>query len=133
MTRLALVLAVAGTLAGAAPAHAFWFQTPSHNIACMGDKHSIRCDTRFQTKFMAPAYKPKGCDVDWGPLTMGPRTRAHIACVGDTVLNPKASVLAYGTTKIFGPFTCTSRTSGLRCRNLAGHGWFLRRQKQFRF
>ena len=29
-----------------------------------------------------------------------------------------------------GKFRCTSRTSGLRCQNRAGHGWFLSAQKQ---
>ena len=61
-------------------ASSFWFQTPSHNIACIGDSKSIRCDTRFVTKYSQPQYKPKGCDVDWGPLGMGPTGRAHV-CV----------------------------------------------------
>ena len=115
-------------------ASSFWFQTPSHNIACIGDSKSIRCDTRFVTKYSRPAYKPKGCDVDWGPLGMAPRSRAHVLCVGDTALNPKAKVLAYGTSKVYGgAFRCTSRTSGLRCQNPAGHGFFLSRQKQSTF
>jgi hypothetical protein len=135
VARRALVSAVVlvALLAASATAEAFWFQTPSKAIACTGDAKSIRCDTRFHTRFMSPAYKPKGCDVDWGPLVMGPRTRAHVACVGDTALNPKAKVLHYGQSKLFGPFRCTSRTSGLRCQNRAGHGWFLSRQKQSRF
>jgi hypothetical protein len=130
---LGIALVTAAVLASPAEASAFWFQTPSKNIACTGDSTSIRCDTRFPTKFMAPAYKPKGCDVDWGPLVMGPRTRAHVACVGDTVLNPNARILRYGQSRLFGPFRCTSRTTGLRCQNRAGHGWFLSRQKQSLF
>ena len=113
----------------------FWFQTPSHNIACTGDSTTIRCDTRFVTKYSRPVYKPTGCDVDWGPLGMGPRGRAHVLCVGDTALNPKANVLRYGSSKLYGggAFRCTSRTSGLRCHNRAGHGFFLSRQEQSTF
>ena len=108
-----------------------FFQTPSHNIGCVVDSQSIRCDTRFQTKYSQPQYKPKGCDVDWGPLGMGPRSRVHVLCVGDTALDPKARVLKYGESKLFGgKFRCTSRISGLRCQNRAGHGFFLSRQKQ---
>ena len=122
MTALLAVLAATGS---------FWFQTPSHNIACIGDTTYIRCDTRFVTKFSQPVYKPKGCDLDWGPLGMGPRNKAHILCVGDTALNPKAKVLAYGKSKVYGnAFRCTSRTSGLRCQNRAGHGFFISRGKQ---
>ena len=114
-----------------AAAGSFWFQTPSHNIACIGDSTYIRCDTRFVTKFSKPVYKPKGCDLDWGPLGMGPRGRAHVLCVGDTALNPKAKVLGYGSSKLYaGKFRCTSRVSGLRCQNRSGHGFFISRQKQ---
>jgi hypothetical protein len=112
-------------------ATSFWFQTPSHNIACVGDAKSIRCDTRFVTKFSQPQYKPKGCDVDWGPLGMGPTGRAHVLCVGDTALNPKAKVLPYGRSRLYaGKFRCTSRKSGLRCQNRSGHGFFIAREKQ---
>lgn len=133
--RVGLVaLLAAAALALPAGASAFWFQTPSHKIACVGTATYIRCDTRFQTKYSAPAYKPKACDLDWGPLTMGPRGRAEVLCAGDTALNPKAAVLPYGKSKLFGrKFRCTSRTSGLRCQNRSGHGWFLSAQKQSTF
>ncbi|MFL5840327.1 MAG: DUF6636 domain-containing protein [Thermoleophilaceae bacterium] len=125
------MLAVALVVAASS---SFWFQTPSHNIACVGNAKYIRCDTRFQTKFYAPAYKPKGCDLDWGPLTMGPRGHAEVLCAGDTALNPKAAVLGYGRSKLFGKaFRCTSRSSGLRCQNRSGHGWFLSKRTQSRF
>jgi len=62
---------------------------------------------------------------------MGPTGRAHVLCVGDTTLDPKAKVLAYGSSKLYGgKFRCTSRTSGLRCANRSGHGFFISRQKQ---
>ena len=108
-----------------------FFQTPSHNIGCLVDKTYIRCDTRFMTKYSQPHYKPKGCDLDWGPLGMSPTGRVHVLCVGDTAIDPKARVLKYGESRLFaGKFRCTSRTTGLRCQNRAGHGFFISRQKQ---
>jgi uncharacterized protein DUF6636 len=112
----------------------FSFQTPSHNIGCVGDAHYIRCDTRYVTKYSQPRYKPPGCDLDWGPLSMGPRGRAHVICAGDTALNGHAPVLRYGTSRLYaGKFRCTSRATGLRCQNRSGHGWFLSRQYQTTF
>ena len=112
-------------------ASSFWFQTPSHNIACVGDSRYIRCDTRFVTKYSQPRYKPRRCDLDWGPLGMAPTGRVHVQCVGDTALNPKAKVLPYGKSRLYaGKFRCSSRTSGLRCQNRSGHGFFISRQKQ---
>jgi hypothetical protein len=109
----------------------FSFQTPSHQIGCVGDAHYIRCDTRYATKYAQPRYKPKGCDLDWGPLSMGPRGKAGVICAGDTALDRHAPVLGYGKSRLYaGKFRCTSRTSGLRCQNRSGHGWFLSRQKQ---
>jgi hypothetical protein len=125
---------MSAVIAIAAATSVFWFQTPSHNIACTGYAKTIRCDTRFVTKYSQPRYKPTGCDLDWGPLGMGPTGRAHVLCVGDTALNPKAQVLRYGQSKVFGgKFRCTSRTSGLRCRNRSGHGFFLSRSRQSTF
>ena len=109
----------------------FSFQTPSHNIGCVGDAHYIRCDTRFATKYSQPRYKPRGCDLDWGPLSMGPRGKARVICAGDTALDSHAPVLRYGRSKVYaGKFRCTSRSTGLRCQNRSGHGWFLSRQTQ---
>ena len=56
--------------------------------------------------------------------------RARRLCVGDTAMDPDAKVLAYGKTKHYGPFTCTSRTTGLRCTTAAGHGFALSRATQ---
>jgi hypothetical protein len=30
--------------------------------------------------YSQPRYKPNGCDVDWGPLGMGPTGGAHVLC-----------------------------------------------------
>jgi hypothetical protein len=56
-----------------------------------------------------------------------------VLCVSDTPTSPQAKVIAYGRTWRGGPFTCSSRTTGLRCSNRAGHGFFLSRQRWSRF
>ena len=50
--------------------------------------------------------------------------------VTDTLGDPKAPVLGYGKTKRVGPFTCTSRRTGLSCHNRNGHGFTVSRERQ---
>jgi hypothetical protein len=55
--------------------------------------------------------------------------KAAALCVSDSVHDKRAKTLAYGKTRKFGSFKCTSKTSGLRCTNRAGHGFFLNRDR----
>jgi hypothetical protein len=127
----ALALAPAATSTATTSADAF--RTPSGHIACMyqhysGDPARLRCDV---DDVAHPAHRPKSCDLDYGSAFGLTRTgAAQRLCVGDTVDDPKAKVLNYGKTKHYGPFTCTSRTSGLRCTTAAGHGFDLSRARQ---
>jgi hypothetical protein len=106
------------------------FQTPSHHIACAYETSpsSLRCD------ISDVAHRPKrpaSCELDYGSaFGLTASGRGKRLCVGDTVLNPKAKVLAYNKSRRLGPFTCTSRASGLRCTTKAGHGFSLSRQTQ---
>jgi ribosome modulation factor len=132
MLRLTLVLAL--FLPASASAKFVLFQTPSHNIGCLYSSSPVylRCDIRSGLK--PPPPKPKGCTVDWtGGYQMGATGRSHTLCAGDTVISSNARVLRDGTTWRGGPFTCKSTTSGLRCRNRSGHGFFLSRQHSYRF
>jgi hypothetical protein len=132
---LAAVLAGALAAPGAASAKdtIISFQTPSHGIGCVysvfDGRASIRCDVRDVAH---PAPKPASCELDYGSaFGLGTTGRAQRLCVGDTVLNPKAKVIAYGRTRRLGSsFTCTSRTTGLRCTSRAGHGFVLSRARQ---
>jgi hypothetical protein len=114
-------------LAVPAAAHGFvdrTFQTPSKHIKCAYIGNSarsavIRCDL-WQLN-----------DVGY---TVGPRGKGRRLHITDTVGDPKAPVLRYGTSRRFGRYTCTSRTSGLTCRNRAtGHGFFVSSQRQRTF
>ena len=139
---LAFAIGVVGSAApglGATKAPAY-FETPSGNIACAWfadfDKPSktyVRCEI---TSLLRPMPKrPASCDVDWGyGLTLANTGRASVLCAGDTIRRQgRRAVLAYGTTWRKRGITCRSRSVGLTCRNAAGHGFFLSRERWQRF
>jgi len=133
MAMMMVLLAPAGARAAAATATLTAFQTPSKHIACMysrggGQPAELRCDV---AGVRTPPKRPASCALDYGTaFGLKATGRATRLCVGDTVLDPKASVLAYGRTRHYGPFTCTAKTNGLRCTTRAGHGFALSRQTQ---
>src|SRR5690349_22941905 len=117
MKRVALGAAVVA-VAAAAPADAATqrvFRTPSKRIACLMLKTSVRCDTFFLN------------DVAFRLTAHGKGKRIHVT---DTVALVKEPTLAYGKSAKLGPFTCTSRTDGLTCRNRQKHGFFVSRESQ---
>ncbi len=124
---LAIVVAPAG-----ASSSITWFRTPSKNIYCAwfhesGSTQVLRCDV---SRLTHQAPKPRGCQFDWGrSFGMNPTGRAATLCVSDSVHDKRAKALAYGNTRKFGSFSCTSKTSGLRCSNRSGHGFFLNRDR----
>jgi hypothetical protein len=104
------------------------FITPSRNIGCFGDSTGVRCDIR--TTSAKPPKKPANCRLDWGSAYEVNRIgRGHGLCVGDTALpdpNKREPVLKYGHTIRLGKkLRCTSKRTGLTCRNGAGHGFTL--------
>ena len=119
----------------AAPARATdvirFFRTPSGNIGCAyayfeGESPTLRCDIRSGLQPAPP--RPRSCDLDWAyGYELGATGLAHTFCAGDTALNPRATVLAYGQVWRQAGFTCTSRTTGLTCLNRSGHGFLLSR------
>jgi hypothetical protein len=125
---LALAAPGAGAVSGLDP-----FMTPSRHIACMyqhlpDTKAELRCDVDHVAH---PPKRPESCELDYGSaFGLTATGRARRLCVGDTVRDPKAKILKYGTTKRYGPFTCTSKPSGLRCTTKAGHGFELSRERQ---
>jgi hypothetical protein len=135
--RYSLAVAVAAALMLASPAAASaklrFFSSPSKSIGCLysstsGGK-SLRCDLEHVDH---PKPKPASCEFDYGQaFGLNPSGRAKRLCYSDTVRNPDASVLAYGKTRRFGPFTCrVHRTRGMRCTSKTGHGFRLSRHRQ---
>jgi hypothetical protein len=106
------------------------FRTPSGNIACAASDApvALRCDIRSGLRPTPP--RRSNCPVDFGDsVGMGKRGRPYLVCHGDTVIDPRARVVRYGSSiRVLG-FKCTSRTTGLTCANASGHGWFLSRER----
>ncbi|MDA0159080.1 hypothetical protein OM076_02285 [Solirubrobacter ginsenosidimutans] len=112
-----LALIALALFAGAASAsvHVTTFQTPSHRILCGyergdDDPAHIRCDLRFLAGRAAYLW---------------PTGKAFIDGANDVIADPHtAPVLAYGHSRRFGQFRCTSRTTGLTCINRTDHHGF---------
>lgn len=136
--RLVVALVLASLVLGGASAASgrdvlVSFVMPSHRIGCMdtdggGTPTFLRCDVLDVDH---PAARPASCKLDYGhAFGLTARGRARRLCVGDTAVDPRAKVLAYGRSRRLGPFRCTSRRTGLRCTNAAGHGFALSRAQQ---
>jgi hypothetical protein len=115
---LAAALLAALTLAAPATADATIraFKSPTGNIGCLYHRDpdtpkSVRCDTL------------NGGDR---AVVVHRTGKGRIIKVTDTVLDPEAPTLAYGKKRSFGGITCTSRRTGMTCKNHAGHGFKVR-------
>jgi hypothetical protein len=101
------------------------FQMPSRNIGCLLDGTRLRCDIRSGLK--PPPSKP--CRGDWGGIVMIARGAARANCAGDTVYDPAAPTLPYGSAWGGAGITCRSRSTSLTCTAFAGpHGFMLSRE-----
>ena len=100
------------------------FRTPSHNVYCLymstqGPGPWIRCDVL--------SLNDTGFTVD-------KRHKARKIHITDSVVSTRAKALGYGKRLRVGPFTCSSRASGLKCKSRSsGHGFKLSKQRQTRF
>lgn len=122
---LARFLVAAACAACALPAAAravdTTFRTPSGKILCayhdpFDEAPQIRCDLLFLND-RAAILKRSG--------------KARIIKVTDVAGHPRSRVLAYGTSRRFGVYSCTSRRSGLTCKNRrSGHGFTVSRESQ---
>ena len=128
---LALLLLIAS---GAAHAQSgpTGFQSPSKNIACAyfdyDKQNTLRCDIMEAT---VTARRPADCDLEWGKaFEMNAKGGATRLCYGDTVMDPKMPVLAYGEVWQRGGFTCTAEQTGVTCFNADRRGFSLARAKQ---
>ena len=104
------------------------FQTPSGNIGCFIDKHSVRCD--IDKRQWKPTPAPSDCQLDYGQgisLTAG--GGAEFVCAGDTVLGSGGETLEYGQSISAGLLRCESAEDGLTCSDTeTGAGFFLSQQ-----
>ena len=108
------------------------FKSPSQNIGCALAVGYARCD--INRRDWSPPPKPASCDVDYGQgLTISRNgSRGRFVCAGDTVLGGRVT-LRYGRSLRRGSITCTSRLSGVTCKNRRGHGFRISRGGYRRF
>lgn len=125
----ALLVASLAPSTGAAPLGTRKFKMPSRNIHCLLSNGTLRCDIRSG---LNPEPK-RDCDFDWGALSLRVRSRAKPLCISDTIADPDATTLRYGKKWKRRGIVCTSRRTGLRCRNRVDHGFFLSRRDWDRF
>ncbi len=120
-----------------AQADVWTFETPSENIQCsVGEGHEfsdIECTLNAYNS--APFIpRPDWCQYDWGhTFRMKDRGHVEMVCKPHRPHTGGFHRADYGVEGKFGGFTCFSSTSGLECRNLDGHGFFLSRGQQTLF
>jgi hypothetical protein len=114
------------------------FRSPSGNIKCLYQPVApafLYCTigaANYANKLVAYcAAAPRG--VDWAGFTLGKKSKGSVACSGGTLYEPSPQhpryvTLAYGNTWRRSVFTCSSRATGVTCRNPNGHGMFISRE-----
>jgi hypothetical protein len=112
------------------------FRSPSGNIKCYynpkgltsrGFTPVLRCSLNHADYAVTLQHR---CESgDWHGFTLTPTRKPLLFCPGGaTGDHPVYRTLAYGKSWQRGPFTCTSRVTGVTCRNRTGHGLFISRQ-----
>jgi hypothetical protein len=140
--QLALLSAFAVLAVGAAAASAArlpGLETPSHNISCFfipdwpTEDGVLLCTIRvalYVDRLQTSCIDGPG--LDWRGFALPRRGKAEVFCAGGLMHDPvdklMFSLVGYGKTWQFAPFSCTLRTTGLTCVNASGHGLFLSRQ-----
>jgi hypothetical protein len=141
---------VAGALAGvafaavadaSAPKPIPGIHSPSGNIRCLfvppphaSSTPSLHCSITHASYAAELQHQcsamPAG--VDWHGFELSPARRGAVTCSGGILYDPSTerpeySTLGYGKTWRHGPYTCTSRVTGLTCTNTNRHGLFISR------
>ncbi len=103
------------------------FLTPSRNIGCAISSDQVRCDIVERSYDLPP--KPASCHGGFGrSIAVGRAGIAAFVCVRDTVIDPGAPILGYGSSTQVGDFGCTSSTESISCYHLeSDHGFELSR------
>ncbi len=110
------------------------FRSPTGNIGCVFSSGldgfatpAVRCDIR--TRLRPAPRAPKSCKLDYGDSLQVLKTgRASLVCHGDTAIEPRSRIIAYGHQFSRAGITCASRASGMTCTNLSRHGFFVSRE-----
>jgi hypothetical protein len=147
VVRAAVVLSVALLVSGGSPAFGARlaarygaFKTPSRNIVCgysidVHGRASMECGVKSGLKPPPRRIHCLAGDPNDKRVSLRDLGRAApVLCAGDPgpllpQIEAKARVLGYGRTWSAGGISCSSATVGLTCRNRAGHGFVLSRER----
>lgn len=96
------------------------FGNASHTVTCRitpdGDNAGIQCSTDEFT--YTPPSPPPGCnDPGWGHTLALTTTTVGFSCAPPTTAAPDTKPLADGATTTAGPYTCTSNSDAVTCRD----------------
>lgn len=121
-----------------ASAGAVTFSSPTGNIICVGDTDEIvGVECYIDNIQKSTVKKPAGCQLDWGQTFFVGRTgKAQVVCHGDvpeSATAPYYKPLGYGQTQYGKGWTCTSKKTGMTCKNQVGRGFTLSRNSQKTF
>jgi uncharacterized protein DUF6636 len=140
-TALAMVItavAMSSSAAGGSGARVVpGFRSPSGNISCYynpkafarrGTKRLLTCGLRHADYAMR--LQRRCLAGDWHGFGLDTKARPTSFCSGnpDFSIRPVYTTLVYGASWTRGPFTCSSRITGVTCRNQSAHGLFISRQ-----
>jgi len=109
------------------------FRSPTTNIRCFV-VHKLYCyigSSNYAASLQNLCMHRDG--LDWHGFELGSRTRGRVFCTSNSPYDlgrqqPSNRILQYGRSFHRGSFTCTSRVTGVTCRNANGHGLFVSRQ-----
>jgi hypothetical protein len=139
VTVVGLALATAGLAGAKAPLPGF--RSPSGNIKCLfvpaAHAATLRCEigrADYAETLQQSCIGPNGGGVDWHGFELAGGRKGGVTCSGGILYNPGTErpsyvTLPYGRSWRHAAFTCWSRTSGVTCRETAGHGLFVSRQR----
>src|SRR6266536_4516719 len=132
-----LALAASGPAAAKTPLPGF--RSPSGNIKCLllsRPPGNLLCSighADYAKTLQARCMRPNGSGVDWHGFLLTATGRGEVNCAGGILYNPDTQrpryvTLRYGKSWKRDAFTCTSRVTGVTCRNRRGHAIFVSRE-----
>jgi len=144
---LAAAIVFSPTVASSDEVEFDYFSSPTKNINCIYEKSrgnikitQVRCDI-MQFK---PTLKLKAVETEESIEIFGHCTKdkmrafvidldsvaTNVFCPSDAPIALNQPIIPYNSSWQKNGFICVSQTSGMRCQNNLGHGFFLSRNKQ---
>ena len=125
-----MALVFVANVAPASGAGSPGFHSPSGNIVCIQNEVAVDCDLQATTNGRPP--RPPSCRFDYGyRYRIYPGlSRGRRLCTSDALGGAGLPTLRYGHTWTRAGIVCTSRRSGVTCRNHQDHGFFLSKARQ---